>query len=274
MHAMSDEADIFKMGGLRKRMPVTFATMTIGVLAISGLPPFAGFFSKDEILGAAAAVSTPLYVLATLTAFMTAFYMARLLFVAFMGEPANPDCKAHEVSWFMRVPLIILAALAVVSGLWGHLAGFGDWVRFGAPEHGGIDLTIAAVSTVLSLAALWLAWNIYVTKRWSSDAIAKKFGVLYTLSFHKYYIDEFYALLTKYLVDGVGKILYWIDIYIVDGIVNSLAYFVGFCSKLFTRAQTGQAQQYVAVFFCGVILLVAYSLFYAHKILVLLGGAF
>lgn len=274
MHAMSDEADIFKMGGLRKRMPVTFATMTIGVLAISGLPPFAGFFSKDEILGAAAAVSTPLYVLATLTAFMTAFYMARLLFVAFMGEPANPDCKAHEVSWFMRVPLIILAALAVVSGLWGHMAGFGDWVRFGAPEHGGIDLTIAAVSTVLSLAALWLAWNIYVTKRWSSDAIAKKFGVLYTLSFHKYYIDEFYALLTKYLVDGVGKILYWIDIYIVDGIVNSLAYFVGFCSKLFTRAQTGQAQQYVAVFFCGVILLVAYSLFYAHKILVLLGGAF
>ena len=274
MHAMSDEADIFKMGGLRKRMPVTFATMTIGVLAISGLPPFAGFFSKDEILGAAAAVSTPLYVLATLTAFMTAFYMARLRFVAFMGEPANPDCKAHEVSWFMRVPLIILAALAVVSGLWGHLAGFGDWVRFGAPEHGGIDLTIAAVSTVLSLAALWLAWNIYVTKRWSSDAIAKKFGVLYTLSFHKYYIDEFYALLTKYLVDGVGKILYWIDIYIVDGIVNSLAYFVGFCSKLFTRAQTGQAQQYVAVFFCGVILLVAYSLFYAHKILVLLGGAF
>jgi NADH-quinone oxidoreductase subunit L len=273
MHAMSDEADIFKMGGLRKRMPVTFK-ISIGVLAISGLPPFAGFFSKDEILGAAAAVSTPLYVLATLTAFMTAFYMARLLFVAFMGEPANPDCKAHEVSWFMRVPLIILAALAVVSGLWGHLAGFGDWVRFGAPEHGGIDLTIAAVSTVLSLAALWLAWNIYVTKRWSSDAIAKKFGVLYTLSFHKYYIDEFYALLTKYLVDGVGKILYWIDIYIVDGIVNSLAYFVGFCSKLFTRAQTGQAQQYVAVFFCGVILLVAYSLFYAHKILVLLGGAF
>jgi len=274
MHAMNDEADIFKMGGLRKRMPVTFATMTIGVLAISGLPPFAGFFSKDEILGAAAAVSTPLYVLATLTAFMTAFYMARLLFVAFMGEPADEDCKAHEVSWFMRVPLIILAVLAVVSGLWGHLAGFGDWVRFGAPEHGGIDLTIAAVSTVLSLAALWLAWNIYVTKRWSSDAIAKKFGVLYTLSFHKYYIDEFYALLTKYLVDGVGKILYWIDIYIVDGVVNSLAYFVGFCSRLFTKVQTGQAQQYVAVFFCGVILLVAYSLFYAHRILVLLGGAF
>ena len=149
-----------------------------------------------------------------------------------------------------------------------------NWDRYQVRFHGGIDLTIAAVSTVLSLAALWLAWNIYVTKRWSSDAIAKKFGVLYTLSFHKYYIDEFYALLTKYLVDGVGKILYWIDIYIVDGVVNSLAYFVGFCSRLFTKVQTGQAQQYVAVFFCGVILLVAYSLFYAHRILVLLGGAF
>ena len=89
MHAMAEEADIFKMGGLRKKMPVTFAAMTIGVLAISGIPPFAGFFSKDEILAAAAQVSPALYILATITAFMTAFYMARLLFVAFMGQPAN-----------------------------------------------------------------------------------------------------------------------------------------------------------------------------------------
>ena len=95
MHAMRDEADIFKMGGLRKKMPVTFAAMTIGVLAISGIPPFAGFFSKDEILGAAAAVSTPLYVVATLTAFMTAFYMARLLFVAFFAKPADEESYNH-----------------------------------------------------------------------------------------------------------------------------------------------------------------------------------
>ena len=116
MHALSDEADIFRMGGLWKKMPWTFAAMTIGVLAIAGLPPFAGFFSKDEILFAAAEASTPLYILATVTAFMTALYMARLLFVAFLG-----DCRtgtayhAHEAGWWMRVPLIVLAALAAVS---------------------------------------------------------------------------------------------------------------------------------------------------------------
>ena len=273
MHAMKDEADIFKMGGLRKKMPVTFATMAIGVLAISGLPPFAGFFSKDEILVAASTVSTPLYLIATVTAFMTAFYMARLLFVAFMGEPKE-DCPAHEVCWSMKIPLIILAGLAIVSGMWGQCCGFGDWVRYGAPLHEGINIMVAGTSTVLSLIALWLAWNIYVSKRWSADAISKKFGVLYTLSYHKYYIDEFYAWMTKYFVDGIGKILYWVDIYIVDGIVNGMAYFVSFCSYLFTRLQNGQVQRYAAVFFCGVILLIAYSLVYAHKVLALLGGAF
>lgn len=275
MHALHDEADIFKMGGLRKKLPVTFATMTIGVLAISGLPPFAGFFSKDEILAVAAAVSTPLYLLATLTAFMTAFYMFRLLFVTFFGEARN-EHTPHEAPFSMKLPLIVLATLAVVSGLFGHLFGFGDWVRFGSPHHGGIDYTIAGTSIILSLLAMYLAWNIYVAKRWSADAISEKFGCLYDWSFHKYYIDEFYAILTKYFVDGIGKILYLIDIYIVDGIVNALARFTGMFSNLLSRGQTGQVQQYAAVFFCGVIALLAFSLFYAYKMLALMraGGAF
>lgn len=275
MHALHDEADIFKMGGLAKKLPVTFATMTIGVLAISGLPPFAGFFSKDEILGAAAAVSTPLYLLATVTAFMTAFYMFRLLFVTFLGE-ANNSHTPHEAPFWMKLPLIVLATLAVVSGLFGHLFGFGDWVRFGAAHHGGIDWVIAGSSTILSLMAMYFAWNIYVAKKWSADAISEKFGCLYKWSYHKYYIDEFYALLTKYFVDGTGKILYWIDVYIVDGIVNGLARFTGMFSGLLGRAQTGQVQQYAAVFFCGVIALLAFSLFYAYKMLAFMraGGAF
>jgi NADH-quinone oxidoreductase subunit L len=274
MQAMADEADIFKMGGLRRKMPVTFAAMTIGVLAISGLPPFAGFFSKDEILAAAAQVSLPLYVLGTVTAFLTAFYMARLLFVVFLGEPDNPDCQAHEVSAWMTVPLIVLAALSVVSGFLGHVLGFGDVVRFGLPEAGQIDPAVAVLSTLLSLLAFGLAWRIYVTKQWSSDAIAAKMGVLYTLSFHKFYVDEFYAVLIRYFVDGLGRVFYWIDLHIVDGAVNGLAWIVRHAGGFFAKSETGQVQQYAAVFFAGVILLTAYAVFYAHEIMAILGGAF
>lgn len=276
MHAMAEEADIFKMGGLRKKMPVTFAAMTIGVLAISGIPPFAGFFSKDEILAAAAQVSPALYILATITAFMTAFYMARLLFVAFMGQPADQEAydHAHEVGWFMRVPLIVLSVLSVVSGIWAHMAGFGDWVRFGAPAHEGMNLMIAGTSTLLAVIALALAWKVYVDKSWDAYALAQKWGVLYQLSFHKFYIDEIYAALIKVFVDGIAKVLYWIDVHIVDGIVNALGGLVRAVSEMLSPAENGQVQSYAGVYLFGVIVLLAYGVYYASKLMALLGGAF
>ena len=276
MHAMADEADIFRMGGLRKKMPVTFAAMTIGVLAIAGIPPFAGFFSKDEILAAAAAVSTPLYVLAVVTAFMTAFYMARLLFVTFMGEPASREAydHAHEVGWFMRLPLLVLAVLSVFSGMWGHIFGFGEWVRFGAAAHEGIDWAIAGSSTVLAVLAMGLAWKIYVAKSWDADELAARCGILYRLSFHKFYIDEIYAALIKVLVDGIARVLYWLDVYIVDGIVNGLGGIVRLASGWLSPAENGQAQSYAGVYLCGVIILLAYGVYFAAKIMAMLGGAF
>ena len=276
MHAMAEEADIFKMGGLRKKMPVTFAAMTIGVLAIAGIPPFAGFFSKDEILAAAAQVSPALYALAVITAFMTAFYMARLLFVAFMGEPANKEAyeRAHEVGWFMRVPLIVLAALSVVSGMWAYAAGFGEWVRFGAPVHEEMNIMIAGTSTVLAVVAMGLAWKIYVAKSWSADAIAEKLGVWYRLSFHKFYIDEIYAALIKCFVDGIAKVLYWIDVHIVDGIVNALGGLVRAASEILSPLENGQVQSYAGVYILGVIVLVAYGVYYASRLMAMLGGAF
>lgn len=276
MHAMAEEADIFKMGGLRKKLPVTFAAMTIGVLAIAGIPPFAGFFSKDEILAAAAGVSTPLYVLAVVTAFMTAFYMARLLFVTFMGEPASREAydHAHEVGWFMRLPLIVLAVLSVLSGMWGHLFGFGEWVRFGAAAHEGIDWAIAGSSTVLAVLAMGLAWKIYVAKSWDADELAARCGILYRLSFHKFYIDEIYAALIKVLVDGIARVLYWLDVYIVDGIVNGLGGVVRLASGWLSPAENGQAQSYAGVYLCGVIILLAYGVYFAAKIMAMLGGAF
>lgn len=276
MHAMAEEADIFKMGGLRKKLPVTFAAMTIGVLAIAGIPPFAGFFSKDEILAAAAAVSTPLYVLAVVTAFMTAFYMARLLFVTFMGEPASREAydHAHEVGWFMRLPLLVLAVLSVLSGMWGHIFGFGEWVRFGAAAHEGIDWVIAGSSTVLAVLAMGLAWKIYVAKSWDADELAARCGILYRLSFHKFYIDEIYAALIKVLVDGIARVLYWLDVYIVDGIVNGLGGVVRLASGWLSPAENGQAQSYAGVYLCGVIILLAYGVYFAAKIMAMLGGAF
>lgn len=276
MHAMAEEADIFRMGGLRKKLPVTFAAMTIGVLAIAGIPPFAGFFSKDEILAAAAAVSTPLYVLAVVTAFMTAFYMARLLFVTFMGEPASREAydHAHEVGWFMRLPLLVLAVLSVFSGMWGHIFGFGEWVRFGAAAHEGIDWVIAGSSTVLAVLAMGLAWKIYVAKSWDADELAARCGILYRLSFHKFYIDEIYAALIKVLVDGIARVLYWLDVYIVDGIVNGLGGVVRLASGWLSPAENGQAQSYAGVYLCGVIILLAYGVYFAAKIMAMLGGAF
>ncbi|WP_405740604.1 NADH-quinone oxidoreductase subunit L [Anaerovibrio slackiae] len=276
MHAMAEEADIFKMGGLRKKLPVTFAAMTIGVLAIAGIPPFAGFFSKDEILAATAGVSTPLYVLAVVTAFMTAFYMARLLFVTFMGEPASREAydHAHEVGWFMRLPLLVLAVLSVFSGMLGHFCGFGEWVRFGAAAHEGIDWAIAGSSTVLAVLAMGLAWKIYVAKSWDADELAARCGILYRLSFHKFYIDEIYAALIKVLVDGIARVLYWLDVYIVDGIVNGLGGVVRLASGWLSPAENGQAQSYAGVYLCGVIILLAYGVYFAAKIMAMLGGAF
>lgn len=273
MHAMHDEADIFQMGGLWQKMPVTFATMTIGVLAIAGLPPFAGFFSKDEILAAALKVSLPLYIIAAVTAFMTAFYMSRLLFVAFLGE-LKPDCPAHEVDKFMRTPLMVLAFLAVISGLWGHFAGFGEWVRYGVPEHEGINLLIAGSSTVLSLIAIFLAYQIYVSHRWSAYEISQKAGLLYKFSFNKYYIDEIYTIIRNIFCDGMGKVCYWIDLHVVDFLVNTSAKMVGWFGHGLCVFQTGQAQSYAAVFICGVIVLTAYSLYFAYKMFVMLGGAY
>ena len=270
MHAINEEADIFKMGGLRKKMPLVFVTMTIGVLAISGLPPFAGFFSKDEILAAAAAVSMPLYIIGTITAFMTAFYMSRLLFVVFWGKEQHGH--VHKTSYFMQIPLAVLSILAAFAGAAGYVGGFGDWVRFGEamPEH--MNIGLAGISTALSVAAIALAWHIYVSKKYLSDIIAQKMGFIYTVSFNKYYIDEFYAILCRIFIDGIGKIMYFIDLYIIDGIVNTMAALTVYCSRIFSKLQTGQIQTYVAIFFCGVIILLVYTIVFFTKINELAAG--
>lgn len=255
IHALHDQNDIFAMGGLRHKMPVTFAAMTVGVLAIAGIPPFAGFFSKDEILLAAAQASWPLYLMAVVTSGLTAFYMARLLFVVFFG-PEKPDNHPHEAPLSMCIPLGVLGVLAIVGGFVPYTYHFGDWVRFGPASHSGLDWAIAGTSTALALLSIGLAWLMYGSGRVSAERLAWRFPGLYRLSYHKYYIDELYQWLNQTVVGGIGRALYWLDLYVIDGIVNGLGKLTLRLGDGLRKIQTGQVQQYGLVLF-GAILLVA-----------------
>ena len=258
LHALPKNNDIFTMGGLRHKMPVTFAAMTIGVLAISGIPPFAGFFSKDEILLAVAQVSTPLYTIAVVTSFMTAFYMARLLIVVFCGEE-KPENHPHEAPLSMRIPLIVLGILAVIGGYVPYANNFGDWVRFGAAVHEGIDFSVAATSTVLAILAMCLAWFIYGNGMVRSDKLSRRFSIFYKVSFHKYYIDELYLWFNHTFVDGFGKLLYWLELQFVEGILIKVAASLPVkLGNVVRKSQNGNLQRYGLVMFGAMILVVVW----------------
>ena len=273
MHALHDETDITKMGGLWRKMPLTFAAMLVGVLAISGIPPFSGFFSKDEILTAVMHASTPLYVMATFTSFLTAFYMARLLIVAFLGESRSPH-EAHEVDAFMRWPMIMLILLTIVSGAWGYFGGFSVWINEGVPHHETIDWTVAGTSTALALIAFAAAYQIYGRHSLRSAMQARSFGFLYRVVYHKFYIDELYGYFRERLVYGTALILKWVDEKIFDNIMIGLGAYALATSDLLTESANGQAQRYVVVFYTGVLILLCYALYWAVQIIAYWGGAF
>ncbi|MCE5285650.1 MAG: NADH-quinone oxidoreductase subunit L [Pelosinus sp.] len=274
MHGLHDKGNIFEMGGLRHKMPITFAAMTIGVLAISGIPPFAGFFSKDEILLAVSEVSAPLYIIAVVTAFMTAFYMFRLLFLVFCG-PEKPENNPHEAPSTMKFSLIILSIFAIIGGYIPHVYHFGEWIRFGDASHEGLNWTIAATSMVLSVLAMALAWLIYGSGKVSPDRLAMRFSTLYNVSYHKYYIDELYLWLNYTFVRGFGKILYWLDLYIVDGIVNGLAKLTYRMGDELRQWQTGYLQQYGLILFGAILIMVVWLVITAPiSMASLRGGAY
>ena len=271
MHALHDETDITKMGGLWKKMPLTFAAMVVGVLAISGIPPFSGFFSKDEILAAVMHASTPLYVIATFTSFLTAFYMARLLIVAFLGESRSKH-EAHEVDAFMRWPMIMLILLTLVSGLWGYFGDFAVWVNAGVPHHAAIDWTVAGTSTALALVAFAAAYQIYGRHSLRMAMRQRSFGFVYRVVYHKFYIDELYAYFRERFVYGTALILKWVDEKIFDGIMYGLGGYALATSDLLTESANGQAQRYVVVFYTGVLILLCYALYWAVQIIAYWGG--
>jgi len=190
------------------------------------------------------------------TAFLTAFYMSRLFFVAFMGEE-KPENHPHESPWVMTVPLLILAFFSVVGG-WVALPehGFGYFVRYGEFHPHEMDWMVASVSIIAGVLGMGLAYITYVKRVIKAENVVARFPGVYKLLKNKYYIDEIYLWLIRNVMDGiVAKVLYWIDLYIVDGVVNGLAAITRGAGGALRRTTTGQLQTYALVIFFAVVVI-------------------
>jgi len=266
MHAMSDRTDIFEMGGLRKRLPLTHFSFLCYTAAITGFPPLSGFWSKDAILGSALAIDDmwprwhhfglTITVLMLLAAAMTSFYMFRLYFLVFTGESrADPHTKEHihESPPVMTVPLLILALLALVGGLIGTPFGdvFGEFLG-GAPELHvpWANMLLGTGSFVLgALGAFVCYWN---GVRAPVERFVAAVPWLYQLVFHKYYVDELYDLLfvrpTRWIARAFAQIF---DRVLIDGLVGLLARVVDGAGYLVRQVQNGDVQRYLAAMVIG-----------------------
>ena len=227
------------MGGLARKLPVTWYTMLIATVAISGLPPFSGFFSKDEILAGAFFAGKPaIFVLGLVGSALTAFYMWRLVFLTFLGRSrVDHDVAhhAHESPPVMTIPLVILAVLAAGAGVWGLPGEHGSAIgRFLAPVlaggheaesgHHGPAWALMAVSVVAALAGLIVAWAMYIRGRADLAKIGVPQNGMHRLLLHKYYVDELYDRL---IVQPILALSRWcaeaFDVRVIDGAVNGVA---------------------------------------------------
>jgi NADH-quinone oxidoreductase subunit L len=277
MHALSGELDIFKMGGLRRKMPWTFATLLVGVLALSGVPFFAGFFSKDEIL-LATYQSGALFpwILGTITAALTAFYAFRLLFVAFYGKPRmdkRTERQIHESSPVMLVPMVILAVLSVLGGYIGlpSFLGVGNAVdEFLHPVFAGathtppaenvtVDILLLGISVLAVAIGFVASYWIYI-RNWGLGArLTSSAQWLYDIVYNKYYVDEAYTevivkplrMLADFLVDAVEERG-------IDRAVNGLAQLIGLGGEGLRRLQTGLVRNYALAMFIGIVAVMIY----------------
>jgi NADH-quinone oxidoreductase subunit L len=278
MHALQGELDIFKMGGLRRKLPWTFGTFLVGILALAAVPPFSGFWSKDEILVAAFhSGNTALWLLATVAGGLTAFYAFRLLFVAFGGE-ARLDKKAekglHEAGPAMIVPMVLLAVLATVGGLLGLPEGLGPGdaldqflqpvfadAEGAAPAAGAIDWLPVAASLLAVGLGLAVAYWLYV-RRWGLAARwAKGSPWLYDLVLAGYRVDDLYQAGVVRPLRALGDLLARaVEARVIDGAVNGLARLLGLAGEGLRRLQSGLVRHYALAMLAGAVLVLLYFL--------------
>lgn len=242
------------MGGLRKYLPITHLTFLIACLAIAGVPPFAGFFSKEEILLAAYQNNMAIYWIALITSGLTAFYMFRLYFSIFWNKQHEVHGDRHgEGGFVMMLPLVLLAVGAAAAGF----IPFGEFVSTDGKaleSHFHLQFSIAPVALGLAgiLAAMWL----YKNQNSRPDKLAASFSGLYKAAYHKFYIDEIYLFVTKkVLFNLVGRPAAWFDKNVVDGIVNLTGSATQAVSERIKKLQSGKVQQYALYFLAGVIVL-------------------
>jgi NADH-quinone oxidoreductase subunit L len=281
IHAMGGEQDMQKMGGLKKRLPVTYRTFVVGALALAGIPVFAGFFSKDEILAAAAASGMPLHWLfwgvGWITAGLTAFYMFRAVHLTFDGEfrgTHEQEHHLHEAPPVMTVPLVVLAAGAVVAG-WVEipLAAGGDrFHRFLEPvlaavqgaapaerELGtGTEILLILLSVGVAVAGIVMARSIYGGPAGAERgrAFEERYPALHRLLAHKWYVDEIYDAIVVRPLHGLAAIFYRVvDAIMIDGSVRAGAAVTRASGDLGSLTTTGNVRNYALYFFLGVIVL-------------------
>ena len=290
IHAVGGEQDMRKMGGLRTYIPWTFMTMGIATLAIAGIPPLAGFWSKDEILWKAYQANWIYWLIGLITAFITSFYMFRLLFMTFFGDYRGQEVDAHghahathghddhghgephESPAVMLVPLMILAVLSFVGGWVGYGDHFGHFL---APVFGSGQATEAAnqassyteyllmgVSVLVAVLGAFLAWLLYVSKPFLPRMIAEALGGFYQAVLHKYYVDELYAkVFVRPLVDGSTSILWQgVDRKVIDDSINDAADGAQHVSDNVRHMQSGNLRSYAGWIAAGAAVVIAYMI--------------
>lgn len=271
IHAMGGEQDIRSMGGLKKQLPITHRTFLIGTLAISGIPPLAGFFSKDQILSAAFEHHTWLFVLGLLVSMMTAFYMFRLYYLTFHGAFRGTQDQAHhlhESPLNMTVPLMVLAVLAMIAGFFGvphvigeHIGLHNSFQDFLAPVLGKSTVHLSAstewllmgLTTALIIAMILWAKRLFVQQGMIPETDAQMKGIKKTI-YHKYYIDElYYKVFTSPLDKGSEALQNQFDRKVVDGIVNHSAGSTQWLGQAFRKLQFGNTGYYALAFVIALI---------------------
>ncbi|MEK6756542.1 MAG: NADH-quinone oxidoreductase subunit L [Bacteroidota bacterium] len=284
IHAMHSEQDIQKMGGLKHHLPTTYKTFVVGAIAIAGIFPFSGFFSKDEILWKAFSSdygSVFLWIFGVLGAGLTAFYMFRLVSLTFEGEPRyGHEIHPHEAPPTMTIPLIILAFLSVVGGFVGipeSLLGgnaIEHWlepvfapayVKLRLASH-GVEITeyvLMVLSLGIALAGIYAARLVYLRRIELAEGWKAKYARIYNLLFNKYYVDEAYdkAFVSSTVKVSEGLLWKGVDVSLIDGAVNGSAKLIALAAQGIRRAQTGIAQQYATVFVGGILVVLIWLMF-------------
>ncbi len=280
MHAMAGELNLHKMGGLKKYMPVTYWTMLLASLSISGVPGFAGFFSKDEILWLAYSSANPVgkfvWAVGTFVAFLTAFYSFRLIFLTFHGKfrgTHEQEHHLHESPKTMTIPLLLLCVGAIASGWVGipHLLGgganFAEFMKpvLGLAEGHGTEADewmVMAVSIFAGLSGIGLAYFMYVKRADIPVKLAEQFSAAHKILFNKYYVDELYSfLIIRPVLWIASNVLVGVtDAKVIEGVVNGVPGAIGGLSRQLRKVQTGFLQHYATIMATGVLLIVALML--------------